>query len=42
MAMIFSQRPESAKAMVLPPAPEKRSIKVVLEDEVIDARSDAT
>ena len=41
-AMIFSQRPKSAKAMAFPPAPAKMSITVFLDEEVFLLRSEAT
>lgn len=38
MARILAQRPESAKAIVLPPAPQKASISVVVVAGVESAR----
>jgi hypothetical protein len=39
METILSQRFETAKAIVLPPAPAKRSISMVLSDETCFERS---
>ena len=41
MAIIFSQRPESANAIVFPPAPAKMSIRLVLEGEIFLLKSEA-
>lgn len=40
--MMVSQRPERANAMLLPPAPAKRSMRTLFEGEVIAERSSET